>query len=53
MLTQVLITLCEFESTMDKYIDAEAFYRLILITRSIAVSRPQNLIYFEPSEPGN
>jgi len=53
MLTQVWITINEFETENPKYIDAEAFYRSILITRSIAVSRPQNLFYYEPSEPGN
>lgn len=47
MLTYILQTLCDFERTDPKNMDAEAYYRLVLITRGITVSRPQNLSNFE------
>lgn len=47
------MTLNEYESASPKYVDAEAFYRLILITRSIAVCRPHNLFNFELSDQSN
>lgn len=34
------------DANRDDELDGEAFYRLILMTRSIAVSRPLNLIKF-------
>lgn len=37
------------ENKNIKDIDAESFYRLVLIVRGIAVSRPQNLIKFTDS----
>lgn len=47
MLTYILHTLHEFERGLPKYMDAEAYYRLVLITRGITVSRPQNVLNFE------
>lgn len=47
MLSHVLESLKsmrELEDTRD--IDAENFYRLVLIVRSISISRPQNLAKF-------
>jgi hypothetical protein len=46
MLNYILQSLHDLEQE-DKNIDAEAYYRLVLITRGIAVSRPQNLSNFE------
>lgn len=37
----------------DKFMDAESYYRLVLITRGITVSRPQNLSKFEFTNEGN
>lgn len=37
------------ENKNIKDIDAESFYRLVLIVRGIAVARPQNLIKFTDS----
>lgn len=47
MLTYILQTLHDFEHEDPKNMDAEAYYRLVLITRGIAVNRPQNLSNFE------
>lgn len=47
MLTYILQTLHNFEREDPKNMDPEAYYRLVLITRGIAVSRPQNLSNFE------
>lgn len=47
MLSYVLQTLRDFERQDPKNLDAEAYYRLVLNTRGIAVSRPQNLYNFE------
>lgn len=47
MLNYILNNLNALERSSAKYIDAEAYYRLVLITRGIAVSRPQNLSNFE------
>lgn len=47
MLTYILQTLNNFEREDPKNMDAEAYYRLVLITRGIAMSRPQNLSNFE------
>lgn len=47
MLTHVLDSLKAMRETEDPCdIDAENFYRLVLIVRSIAVTRPQNLFKF-------
>lgn len=47
LLTHVLDTLKSMQNLEDPSdIDAENYYRLILIVRSIAVSRPQNLKKF-------
>lgn len=47
MLTHVLDTLKAMRETEDPCdIDAENFYRLVMIVRSIAVTRPQNLHKF-------
>ncbi|VVC25973.1 Hypothetical protein CINCED_3A011321 [Cinara cedri] len=43
ILIYTLQTLHSFLNTDPKNLDAEAFYRLVLITRGIAVSRPDNL----------
>lgn len=47
MLSYILQTLHDFEREDPKNLDAEAYYRLVLNTRGIAVSRPQNLYNFE------
>lgn len=47
MLTYILQTLSDFEREDPKNMDAEAYYRLVLITRGITVSRPQHLSNFE------
>lgn len=42
----------EFKSVTDpKDIDPEAFYRLVLTVRSVAVARPYNLTKFPDSLP--
>jgi len=46
MLTYILRTLHDFEREDPKNMDAEAYYRLVLITRGITVSRPQHLSNF-------
>lgn len=47
MLTYIFQTLCDFEREDPKNMDAEVYYRLVLITRGITVSRPQHLSNFE------
>lgn len=47
MLTYILRTLHDFEHEDPKNIDAEAYYRLVLLTRGITDCRPQNLCSFE------
>lgn len=47
MLTYILQTLSDFERKDPKNMDAEAYYRFVLNTRGIAVSRPQHLSNFE------
>lgn len=47
MLSYILQTLHDFEREDPKVLDAEAYYRLVLNTRGIAVKRPQNLYNFE------
>jgi len=47
MLTYIYQTLHDFEREDPKNMDAEAYYRLVLITRGITVSRPQHLSNFE------
>ncbi|XP_034944940.1 E3 ubiquitin-protein ligase UBR4 isoform X2 [Chelonus insularis] len=47
LLTHVLESLEAMRSVNATLMDAENFYRLILIVRSIAISRPQNLAKFE------
>ncbi|XP_026807089.1 E3 ubiquitin-protein ligase UBR4 isoform X1 [Rhopalosiphum maidis] len=47
MLNYILKTLHNFERDDPKNMDAEAYYRLVLITRGITVSRPQHLSNFE------
>lgn len=47
MLTYILQTLNTLEQEDSKNIDAEAYYRLVLIIRGIAICRPQNLSNFE------
>lgn len=47
MLTYIFQTLHNFEREDPKNMDAEVYYRLVLITRGIAVCRPQNLSNFE------
>jgi len=47
MLNYILQTLHNFEREDPKNMDAEAYYRLVLITRGITVSRPQHLSNFE------
>lgn len=37
------------ENENDTLLDAESFYRLVLIVRGIAVARPQNLVKFADS----
>lgn len=49
MLNYILQSLHHLELE-DKNMDAEAYYRLVLITRGITVSRPQNLSNFEFTE---
>lgn len=47
LLTHVLDSLKAMRETEDPCdIDAENFYRLVVIVRSIAVTRPQNLYKF-------
>lgn len=53
MLIYILQTLHSFERMDPKNLDAEAFYRLVLITRGIAVSRPQHLFNFKLKDGGN
>jgi len=50
MLTYTMQAFCKIENESPKYMDAEAYYRLVLIIRSVAVSRPQNLFNFEFSQ---
>lgn len=47
MLTYIFQTLHDFEREDPKNMDAEAYYRLVLITRGITVCRPQSLSNFE------
>ncbi|XP_008200345.2 E3 ubiquitin-protein ligase UBR4 isoform X1 [Tribolium castaneum] len=49
LLQHVLSSLNSMTESDTKEIDAESFYRLILIVRGIAVSRPQNLVKFSDS----
>ncbi|CAG9835872.1 unnamed protein product [Diabrotica balteata] len=49
LLQHVLTTLTEMTSTNIKDLDAESYYRLVLIVRGIAVARPQNLVKFADS----
>jgi len=47
MLTYILQSLLDLEREDPKIMDAEAYYRLVLITRGITVCRPQHLSNFE------
>jgi len=47
MLSYVLKTLHNFEHTEPKNIDAEAYYRLVLNVRGIAIKRPESISNFE------
>jgi E3 ubiquitin-protein ligase UBR4 len=49
LLQHVLSSLNAMTESENKEIDAESYYRLILIVRGIAVSRPQNLVKFSDS----
>lgn len=53
MLIYILQTLHNFELMDPKNLDAEAFYRLVLIIRGITVSRPQNLFNLKLKDAGN
>lgn len=53
MLIYILQTLHNFELTDPKNLDAEAFYRLVLIIRGITVNRPQNLFNLKLKDAGN
>ncbi|CAG9856656.1 unnamed protein product [Phyllotreta striolata] len=49
ILQHVLQTLTEMTNSDVKDLDAESYYRLVLLVRGIAVSRPQNLVKFADS----
>ncbi|XP_056641011.1 E3 ubiquitin-protein ligase UBR4 isoform X2 [Diorhabda sublineata] len=49
LLQHVLTTLTEMTTSNVKDLDAESYYRLVLIVRGIAVARPQNLVKFADS----
>ncbi|RZB39229.1 zf-UBR domain containing protein [Asbolus verrucosus] len=49
LLQHVLTSLNSMTESETKEIDAESYYRLILIVRGIAVARPQNLVKFSDS----
>lgn len=45
-----LTTMTEMEPKEYINIDPESYYRLVMIARGIAVSRPQNLVKFADSQ---
>lgn len=52
LLQHVLSSLTTMTETETKEIDAESYFRLILIVRGVAVARPQNLVKFSDSHTG-
>ncbi|XP_050533339.1 E3 ubiquitin-protein ligase UBR4 [Daktulosphaira vitifoliae] len=50
MLCHIMKVLQEFEKNDPKTMDAEAYYRMVLIIRGIVINRPQNLSNFEYTE---
>ncbi|XP_068628453.1 E3 ubiquitin-protein ligase UBR4 isoform X2 [Battus philenor] len=52
ILKYVCTSLCELRSTADaRNIDPEAYFRLVLLARGVAVARPQHLVKYSPATP--